>query len=604
MGIRTIAVFALILLAQSARGQNTAAVQPTPDTRVALTPTKPAFLMGESVLVRYRLENTGKTTFALSLGNAPGFLSRFKVTAVDQDGREAPPSEWYFPFGEGLTATKALKPGESFTALLPLARLVRFEKPGAYRVTVSHRTGDTWNKALVSATAVGETTVKMDMPTPQRAKALVDELFKLPPGEKAAYDPAAGPSQAFDLLRDPVYLPILLPFADKGSRQALEGINSIASPEATSALARLMRSQPEMTFTIGVWMRNRLPDPFAKLNARPAGQTETRLEAAQRRFRALSWRDDLRPEVLATARALLASEKVETVRAVAFILPSLGIQTDLARIASEIDRMIALRRKESNPQRAETLRWVPIELKQASSGIFERGFSPKANPQTAGECELFVTQLERSPKFRPAGWTGVLARMLAADAPASRHSALEALSLLKQPLPTDLVQAVRKRLPVLIHDADMNVQIEAFNAMSLTGARELVPAAVEEVKSTQNDQVLQAAFLSAFRLGSGVPAIKALMDRLGDDKVRLPAMQALSFLVEGTQGSGINSNMEPVQAQRLQRAWRVFTSVHANRVATGKPLRIGEPGVDNNLYPSPFFDFRLADGGTWPPAAK
>lgn len=603
MGLRVIAVCALTALAQAAYGQNDLAARPTPGAKVTLAPTKPVFLIGESVLVRYRLENTGKTSFALSLGNAPGFLARFTVTAGDQNGQQAPPSEWFFPFGEGLTATTELKPGETFTALLPLARLVRFEKPGTYHVRVAHRTGDNWNKQLPSATAVGETSVKIEMPSTQQAKALVEELFKLPP-EKAGYDPSAGAAPYFDLLRDPVYLPILTPYAEKGSTQAAEGINSIASPEATRSLAHLMRSRPDLTFTIGMWMRNRLPDPYAKLNQRPPGQPETRLEAAQQRVRALSWRDDLRPEILDSARALLALDRVEAVRAVTFIEASLGGQSDLQRLAAAINRMIALRRKESDPQRAEILRWVPIELKQAATGIFERGILPGPSPRTAGERELFVAALERSLSFRPAGWIAVVTQMLGEDAPASRHTALESLTLSKGALPPELVKAVRQRLPKLIHDPDINVRTEAYFAMSLVGARDLATAAVDVVRTAKNEQLMQSAFGAAFRLGKGIDAIDGLLGRLTDDKMRLPAMQALSSLVEGTQGSGINSNLEPDQTQKLQRAWHQFAAAHSARVATGKLLHIGEPGVDASLYPSPFFDFRLADGRTWPPPAK
>src|SRR2546426_456884 len=95
--------------------------QGTERTHVVLTPEKAVYWIGESVLLRYRIENTGSKSIPIELGGTDSFLSQFRVSAVDSERRAVGVSENFSPFINGTSYIRQIKPGESLTALLPVA---------------------------------------------------------------------------------------------------------------------------------------------------------------------------------------------------------------------------------------------------------------------------------------------------------------------------------------------------------------------------------------------------------------------------------------------------------------------------------------------------
>src|SRR5262249_55642681 len=122
--------------------------------------------------------------------------------------------------------------------------------------------GDTTWEALQRMIPVAETTIKFVRPTEDQARELVERMLatreehRQESGEKGA---AYGD---FSVLCDPVYLPILFEHAKKKSHQALEGIGSIPTPEATEVLIQLAGDDdPTFALSVAQTLDLRLPDP-------------------------------------------------------------------------------------------------------------------------------------------------------------------------------------------------------------------------------------------------------------------------------------------------------------------------------------------------------
>src|SRR5436190_16087954 len=109
--------------------------------RVRVELDRKQYFLGENVLLHFCVENTGGEPFKVEFGGdyrgSPRPL-RFSVHAVDAQGKEvADPSPNPMCMG-GLSYAKELKPGDKHFETLQLTRYRRFEKPGIYRLSVSH----------------------------------------------------------------------------------------------------------------------------------------------------------------------------------------------------------------------------------------------------------------------------------------------------------------------------------------------------------------------------------------------------------------------------------------------------------------------------------
>ena len=121
------------------------------DAKIALRFNKQQYFLGENVAAEFCVENTGRGIFYIDLGGDYRGASRslrFHVKATDDKGMEvADPDPSPFCMG-GLSATSKLEPGTKHCETIPLLRYCRFERPGVYRVRVSHDLG--WTATATS----------------------------------------------------------------------------------------------------------------------------------------------------------------------------------------------------------------------------------------------------------------------------------------------------------------------------------------------------------------------------------------------------------------------------------------------------------------------
>src|SRR5262249_51522013 len=139
----------------------------------------------------------------------------------------------------GLGHAPRVEPGQKRYESIPLLRYRRIDQPGVYKIQVSHDLG--WSETPERKLPVAETTIKFIKPTEDEARKLVTAMLQAPlnNGRSSASTEKTAPYPDFSVLRDRVYLPILLEHAKKKSEKALAGIGSIATPGATEALIQL-----------------------------------------------------------------------------------------------------------------------------------------------------------------------------------------------------------------------------------------------------------------------------------------------------------------------------------------------------------------------------
>jgi hypothetical protein len=125
--------------------------------------------------------------------------------------------------------------------------------------------------------------------------------MRLSSGEKTP------PYPDFTVLRDPVYLPVLLEHAGRKSEQALAGIGSIATPRATEALIRLAgHEDPAFALSAAQTLNMRLPDPQLEGDLPGRNPFFNDHLAVRRWLVNRSWRARMSDDVARLARKFLA----------------------------------------------------------------------------------------------------------------------------------------------------------------------------------------------------------------------------------------------------------------------------------------------------------
>ena len=117
------------------------------------TPDKPAFRLGEPVVLKLAVRNTGTEPF------------RF-IAQEGQDGKGLPDTGNAHNYG-GIMTVRALRPNEVFRAEVDVTKWFTFPRPGTYRVTgvlelpILDPTGDGFGPTVWDDLAVGECDVRI-----------------------------------------------------------------------------------------------------------------------------------------------------------------------------------------------------------------------------------------------------------------------------------------------------------------------------------------------------------------------------------------------------------------------------------------------------------
>jgi len=572
--------------------------EPTPvpeGARVILELDKEAYFLGENLLVHYVLENTGDAPFKISMGSDYRGASRalrFKVSATGADGKTVPdPDPSGFCMG-GMGWTPTVKPGEKYIASLALTRYCRFEKPGVYTLRVRHDLG--WKETKERRIPVGETTIKLVMPTEKQAREVVEEMYRLPTDPGAVSGQRTRPYADFTALWHPVYLPILLERAENACEKALRAIGCMPTPEGTKALIGLL-GHKERSFVLKVagTLNCRLPDPEFKGKIGPRSPFRGGLYDRRRWLAQKSWRPEFAKPILARARELLAWHGDQSMAYAAFMLQCLGGKDDLPHLIDALDH--AVPRTKGAPRETRVYpppRGACRELLRAARMLVQRGAEIPADPKTPGQAVVFLVALRLRKDFRPQGWEATYARLLQHEIPYVQEIALESVP---EPPPKALVELLRTRLA----HPDLDVRIAACRAAGESKSPELRAPVLKLVASAEDHWLLNAATNAAHQLGARVETLGILASRLDSTEIGWECFYTLMSWVIVSHDSGGKSVLDAETARRLKARWTKFLQDHREALKAGRRFKPGDPELTPDLMP-PEYKIHLKNGKDWP----
>ncbi len=568
--------------------------------RVSLLLDKPECFLGENVLVHYCIENKGDKPFTIEVGGDYRGTSRhvnFSVTAIGVDGQAAPDPDPSAPMRcmGGLGGPRELRPGEKFVQSLPLVRYCRIEKPGLYTVRVHH--GHGWRETDDRKLPHGEAKIKFLVPTEEQAKAVVEEMHRLPKDRTGRWGERSEPCPDSAALGHAIYLPLLLERARAGSEDAVRGIGQIATPEATQALLGLLEhTRPKLVLAAADALLLRVPSPPGTPSYEPRFSY---MESQRAYFVPKCWRPEFAVAAREHAARLLASDDPEAMARAADIFRSLGTGEDIAAVIHALDRAAALLKPMTSEEHRqatpgsghERARRACLTLMSLVDTLARGGFRVPIEPRTAGEAMVFARAIGLRKEFRRDGWEAQFAKALQHEQLCSRLVALENLP---KPAPAGAVKLVADRLA----ETDRDLLVAACDAARRLDAPELREPVLAVVRRAKDDWLLWQADEAARALGARLESMTILASRLDDSGIEVCCFNRLiSGLVEGTSGSSLTFSTGTGTA--LKPRWLRFLQINSDRIRAGKPFRIGEPELTKDIFPTGF-TFHRKGQPDWP----
>jgi hypothetical protein len=581
------------------------------DFRVSVTSDRAEYVLGENVLVHFRIENTGKNPFTIEHGGdyrgAPRH-TRFIVTATPTDavatgGKDAPdPYPVIHHFG-GLGGEQVLKPGERFEQSLPLMHYVHIPAApaGEYVIRVSHDLG--WQASVNGIGATAETRIRFTMPDDAAAKQVVEQMQALPP-RNAAFGKREPEYADLSVLRYAIYLPMLeqrlsydtgVDERRRAGRQALSAIERMPEPAAVKTLLRLADGKTgPAAGRIAQALSHHLP-----------GAASDKAWAPAERFPAdFSWRGQFAGDVRKLAARLLEMDgSPENVAWGGALLKHVGRADDLAVVVAALDRIIpTLATTPYNDGIFSKPRNTMASLQAAVRDLITRGAKPTADPKTPGEIVAYLTTF---PADAPAAAAAAAAGLGERVAGWSSHPVayVRELSLNVAPLP--LPDALRDRLPALVEDDDVNVRVAASRLAQRAKEKSCGAAVLRRVKAAQTTWELDQQSTVTADLGIEVDAWHVMADRLdeGDKKRFFLFLRHLCGVAKHSGGFGWHDDgATPAEMTRVQARWQAFLKEHDAELRAGKRFKPGDGRFTADLFP-PQFNLSTPQG-EWPPRAK
>ena len=303
--LRTIgAILAVALIGGTVAREGTIA---TPEKfKISLEPEKTKFLIGELMLIHYRIDNLGETPIDVEFGGdhrATVRSTRFKIKSIDKDGTAVADP---YPYAQQICRGGILNPakvtaGTPLYQSLDLSDFAQIDKPGKYTIEVFHDLG--WVHA---PKALAE--IEVAMPTAAEAEKIArDTLSMKDPPWEGNYA-RRKPYRELGALARPEYLPILKTLVQEGKGDALWVIEHIATPEATLALMELTEvKDAALSLEAAHSLTLRVPLPPEELAKKDFDELLHGIEPWRKMLARTTWRAEFAPAALKIAARLTQS---------------------------------------------------------------------------------------------------------------------------------------------------------------------------------------------------------------------------------------------------------------------------------------------------------
>jgi hypothetical protein len=549
---------------------------PVPEhVRLSLVFDKEQHFLGENILVHLCIENVGKEAFLIHRGGDYRGASRhlrYHVSATDEKGNAAAdPDPSGFCMG-GLSSWREVAPGTKQFDSLPLMRYCRFEKPGLYKIRVSHDLG--WTATPDRPLPVAEGTIKLLMPDDEETEKVVHEMFRLPKDSTPVQGQRSKPYADFTCLAYPIYLPHLKRAA-QADEDALTAVASIPSPDATKVLLKLLESKdPKFAQLALQHIRQRLPDPQLK------GEQPYRRDEHRRWLVSRSWKPEFAAPLRALGRKLLTERPDEdAVDNGAFLLQCVGEKEDAAALMSALDHEVAELGRPTKAGERPAPRDTLEALLRAALVLEQRGLAVPNKPATPGEKIVFLCTLGAREDFRPAGWEAIIIELMRDERAVLREGALENL-------PPPPSQALLRPVADAMGDADAGVRIAACRVAWTVKAKEFLEPAVRLARTAKDESEFRAASAAASKQLPRTQWIDLIIARLDEPGMTAHCLSELFSLVTGYSGFGEKREYAADDGRKLKKRWQQFRSEHEKVLDGDRKWRFDDPQFPvRDLFP-------------------
>jgi hypothetical protein len=571
---------------------------PIPENaRVVLSADRDEYFLGENILVHFELENTGGPAFEAEFGGDYRGASRhlrFSVTATDTSGQPvADPNPSTFCMG-GIGGPLAITPEKPYYQSLPILRYLLFEEPGTYVVTVRHDCG--WEETADRKYPEASITLRLKRPSPAQASELVEAWLAAPPHQGIIPRKKSDPHADFSVIRYAEYLEPLARHAAEGSENALVGVGSIATPEATAVLVDLLdTADDDFGAKVCRQLGARLPDPYLEGLLGKRNAFENDVKTVRRRMVEQSWRREFSDEIRGHAARFLADERKEWVATGAFFMECVGQPSDAVLVEQALDREV--RRTltlEFETQQYPRPRGACQELLRAAQVLLARGAPAPTRPVSDGQAMFFLLALTQDETFRPDGWLETCDRLLRSDISYIQEQTLIAL-------PAPMPEPLRKHLTPILASGNVDAAIEACRIIQRDKLHDQKDVILNICRSAREEWLFRAAGNALHALGAGYEHLEVLVTRLDEANRlfdRLDRLRGIVFDNTGGASSGHNVGVE-AEAQRIKPLWQAFIRAHEERLRAGRRFTLPDPNVPAEMFPTQY-SITLKDGQRWP----
>ena len=571
---------------------------PIPEgAKVILSTDKEEYFLGENILVHFMLANLGRDPFTAEFGGdyrgAPRSL-RFLVGASDASGRPVtdpyPNSMCMGGLGGPVTVTR----GKPFYQSLPMLRYLLFEEPGTYTVSVRHDCG--WQESADRKYPEGRITLHLKRPSPEQAAKLVETWRAQKPYQGTRHGHKSAPYPDFSVIRYAAYLAPLAEHADRGSAEALTGIGSIATPEATRALIDLLETEDDdFRAQVCGQLGARLPDPYLEGLLGKRNPFEDDMKALRRRLVERSWRPEFANETRRHAARFLDDSRTEWVAKGAYFIECVGRPSEAILIERALDREVArtltLEFEEGLYPRP---RGACQELLRAARVLLKRGAEAPAHPASPGQSMFFLLALKNDETFRPDGWIDTCDRLLSCGIP---YVSEQTLAALPKPIP----EALRRHLGPVLAAQDIDAAIAACRIVERDKLLDLKAPVLSICATAREPWLFRAAGNAVHALDADYEHLEILVSRLDEPDLLFERLDRLKTIVfDNVGGGGFSSNIGvEAKAARIKPKWQTFIATHETYLKAGGKFTLPDPNVPPEMFPAEYF-ITLKDGRHWP----
>lgn len=566
-----------------------AAIQPA---RVTLHHDRQAYLLGENIIIHYRVENVAASPIPYHLGGFYPTLRRnsaYEITAapVDESGKvigepleTIPPPAYHggiFPVGGWKLA-----PGSIHQQTLYVPRYVRLTRPGRFRIRVANVDPGDRKREFAAA----ETMLTLKLPTPAQARAVYERMKKLPRGPMAASGERRDQEISdFEALIRPVYLPILLEHARKGDGDALTGLGKMHTVQSTEALVSLVEQglrDDDLKLAVSAYgqMGGRLPNPrfYQNEKTRPANY---KWYAPQRAFVGRTWRAEFAGPLRRLASRLARHRDSRNLREISFIFECVGESEDMP------DLMLAYTKS------IEATRTLPFETHQyfrprgsaygyrfSTRQLLARGAEVPVEPKAPGEAAAYLIAMQMRKDFRPEGWPEVVLRWLKYETPYMREFVLEHMP---EPIPASVLEMLPR---LLAHDY-VDLQIAACHTARRHPRKVFVEPILKILRSETEKHLLNAATKAAGANGVTSDQIMDIWVNRIEGGLSGKAVARLFSVVDEDE-AGWKRKLDPAEERAAKVAWARFIDAHREKIKAGRRFKAGDPELTVDLFPLNF----------------